>query len=230
LRSGIGWRRRRRLGPGDELIRWQPKDSRGQWRKQGLPRTIDLRLLRYRVPGFRAEALVTNLTDPCRVRWQDWVGLAAGSEVGRPLQSPVYRRRWEIETTLAELKVSQGMESGLRSRTPSGVEYEIASHVVLYLVVRWLIVEAATAQGVADPLRLSFVEALRELLDVWEALLTSRPQWATQVLIPRLLERVAQHVVPLRPGRSFPRRKAKKTQRPRPTPKQRPRTKKQGQG
>src|SRR5207247_831983 len=104
----------------------QPKDSRGQWRKLGLPRTIDLRLLRYRVPGFRAEALVTNLTDPRRVCWQDWVGLAAGSEVGRSLQSPLYRRRWEIETTLAELKVSQGLEGGLRSRTPSGVEYEIA--------------------------------------------------------------------------------------------------------
>jgi hypothetical protein len=230
LRSGIRLRRLRRLGPGDALVRWQPKDSRGHWRKLGLPRTIDLRLLRYRVPGFRADALVTNLTDPERVTWQDWVGLAAGSEVGRPLQPSLYQRRWEIETTFAELKVSQGLEGGLRSRTPAGIEYEIASHVVLYLVVRWLIVEAATAQGVADPLRLSFVEALREVLDMWEALLTARPRWATQVLIPRLLERVAQHVVPLRPGRSFPRRKDKKRHRQKPTQKQRPGTKKQRQG
>jgi len=236
-RRGIRVRRLRRLGPGDDWVRWQPKDSRGQWRREGWPRAIDLRRIRYHVPGFRPDALLTNLTDPQRVSRSDWVGLAAGSEVGRPLQSSVYRRRWEIETTFAELKVRQGLEGGLRSRTPAGVEYEIASHVIVYLLVRWLIVEAATAQGLPDPLRLSFVEALRELLDVWEALLTSRACWATQVLIPRLLERVAQHVVPDRPGRSFPRRKGKKAPRHQPTPKQRagpkkqrPKPKKQRQG
>jgi Transposase DDE domain len=228
LRPGIRLRRRRRLGPGDAWVRWQPKDSRGQWRKQGLPRAIDLRLIRYRVPGFRADALLTNLTNPRRVRWQDWVGLAAGSEVGRPLQSGLYRRRWEIETTFAELKVSQGMEGGLRSRTPQGVQYEIASHVLLYLLVRWLMVEAAVAQGRKDALRLSFVEALRELLDVWESLLIAGPWWACHVLIPRLLERVAQHEVPLRPGRSFPRRKDQKAQRHQSNPKRRPATKNQG--
>lgn len=219
LRAGIGLRRRRRLGPGDQLVRWRPKDSRGQWRRRGLPRSIDLRLVRYRVPGFRPEALVTNLTDPARVRWQDWVGLAGASEAGRPLQPGLYRRRWEIETTFAELKVAQGLEGGLRSRTPAGVEYEVAGHVLLYLLVRWLLVEAAQAHG-ADPLRLSFVEALRELDDLRPALLVARPAWAA-VLLPRLLDRLASHRVPSRPGRRFPRRREKKAKGPTARTKQR---------
>ena len=213
LRAGLCLRRLRRLGPGDELVRWRPKDSRGQWRRQGLPRSIDLRLVRYRVPGFRATALATNLTDPRRVSWEQWVGLAAGAEAGRPLQPGLYRRRWEIETTFFELKVSQGLAGGLRSRTPAGVAYEVAGHIVLYLVVRWLLVEAAAAHQ-ADPLRLSFVEALRELQDLRPALLVARPRWAAAVLLPRLLERIAGHRVPLRPGRRFPRRKEKKARGP----------------
>jgi hypothetical protein len=229
LRAGLCLRRLRRLGPGDEWVRWRPKDSRGQWRRQGLPRSIDLRLLRYRVPGYRAGALVTNLTDPGRVRWEDWVGLAAGAEAGRPLQPGLYRRRWEIETTFFELKVSQGLEGGIRSRTPAGVEYEIAGHVVLYLLVRWLLVEAAAAQG-ADPLRLSFVEALREVTDLRPALLTARPSWASSVLWPRLLERLASHAVPLRPGRHYPRRREKKAKAPGGRPKQRAAKPKRKQG
>ena len=115
--------------------------------------------------------------------------------MGRPLQPGLYRRRWEIETTFCELKVAQGLAGGLRSRTPEGVAYEVAGHVLLYLLVRWLLVEAGAAHG-ADPLRLSFVEALRELADVRPALLTASPEWAADVLLPRLLGRLASHRVP----------------------------------
>jgi len=42
------------------------------------------------------------------------------------------------------LKVDQGLDRHLRSHTPASIEYEVAGHVVLYLLIRWLIVEAAT--------------------------------------------------------------------------------------
>lgn len=119
----------------------------------------------------------------------------------------LYHRRWEIETTFKELKVTQGMEGSLRGRTPEAIRYEIAGHVLLYLLIRWLIVEAAVEHGIEDPLRLSFKESLEELKDMRQSLLTATPQRVAEVLLPRLLERIAEHLVPLRPGRHYPRPK-----------------------
>ncbi len=82
-------------------------------------------------------------------------------EAGRVLDQTIYHRRWQIETSFSELKVFQKMKA-LRGRTPGSIDYEIASHVLLYLLVRWLMVEAAVEHG-QDPLRLSFTEALREI-------------------------------------------------------------------
>jgi len=122
----------------------------------------------------------------------------------------LFHRRWEIETSFSELKVVQGMEGQLRSHVPESIAYEIAGHVVLYLLVRWLMVEAAVKHGL-DPLRLSFLEAYRELKLIRSSLLTATPDWASKVLLPRLLDRIAEHQVPERPGRHYPRRKKSKT-------------------
>ena len=66
------------------------------------------------------------------------------------------------------------MERGLRSRTPKGIEYEIAGHVILYFLVRWLMLEAAL-EAELDPLRVSFAGALRELGEIRVSLLTATP-------------------------------------------------------
>jgi len=163
--------------------------------------------MRYRVAGFRPTALVTNLLDR-RITRRQWVGLATREQAGLTLdpRGGLYHRRWEIETTFCELKVRQGMEGSLRGRTPRAIAYEVAGHVLLYLLVRWLIVEAATAADVSpDPLRVSYLHALNELADIAPALLTAAPRRARQVLMPRLLARIAAHVVPARPGRHYPR-------------------------
>ena len=73
-----------------------------------------------------------------------------------------------------------------------------------YLLVRWLIVEAAEKHSL-DPLRISFTEAVRELEQMRGSLLTSSPSWAARVLLPRLLNRIASHTVSIRPGRHYPR-------------------------
>jgi hypothetical protein len=216
LRQGPKFKTLRRLGPKETLVRWTPKDSRGQWRALGLPKSMELRVIRYRVPGYRPTAIVTNVLDPARLSREDWVRLAVEADEEGRLLPGVYQRRWEIETTWRELKVEQGMND-LRSRTPGSVAFEVAGHVLLYLLVRWLIVEAATAHGV-DPLRLSFVEALRELEQMRVSLLYASPRWAVEVLLPRLLERIASHRVPQQPGRSFERhKKAKPNKRRRKT-------------
>lgn len=204
LPAGVRVRTLRRLGPRDRLVRWNmPTGPR--WRGSGLPAHIDLRVVDYKIRGFRPSAVVTNVLSPRKVSRDDWVRLATETEPGaRRLEVGLYHRRWEIETTFFELKVTQGLEGSLRSRRPPGIYYEIAGHMLLYTLVRWLMVEAATAAGL-DPLRLSFKAALEELYDMRHALITATPQRVRHVLLPRLLARIAQHQVAWRPGRSFPR-------------------------
>ena len=81
----------------------------------------------------------------------------------------------------------------------------MAGHVLLYFLIRWLMVEAAERSGLEDPLRLSFTHALRELKEMATNLIQATPQRVAQVLLPRLLQRLASHLVPLRPGRHYPR-------------------------
>jgi hypothetical protein len=197
---------RRYEGRRDRLVRWHPKDSRGQWRRENLPAFLDLRLIEYQVPGYRTVKLLTNVLSPKRLAYQDFSRWTTTPGVGEKLLPGLYHLRWQIETSYAELKLELQLEGGLRSKRPAGVAYEVAGHVVLYLLVRWLIVEAAVKHGL-PPLRISFRNALRELDQMWPTIVVSSPQWVEKVLLPRLLGRIAQHLVPLRPGRSYPRKK-----------------------
>jgi hypothetical protein len=49
--------------------------------------------------------------------------------------------------------------------------------------------------------------------DMRESLLRSSDRHARRVLLPRLIEQVASHLVPLRPGRHYPRPHDKKARR-----------------
>jgi len=202
LMAGVKPRGLRTLGRNDRLVEWTPSDPR--WKRQGLPEAITSRIISYQVRGFRPSAVVTNVLDPEAIAHAEWAGLATSAESGGVLLDGLDHRRWEIETSLKELKVIQGMEGHLRGRTPEAIAYEVAGHIVLYLLVRWLLVEAAAASG-TDPLRLSFTNALNELRDLSHALLTAPPERVANVLLPRLLARVASHRVAPRPGRHYPR-------------------------
>jgi hypothetical protein len=202
LKKGMNFRTLKRLGCKDRLVEWQPKDSRGKWKAQRLPRTMRLRVIDYQVSGFRPSAIVTNVLDPKKISREDWVRLAVDCHKEGKLKPGLYHRRWEIETTYFELKVRANAK--FRSRTPASLEYEIAGRLLYYLLVRWLIVKAAEKHG-QEPLRLSFSGAIQELEQMRPSLITSSPEWVERVLFPRLLDRIAQHVVPLRPGRHYPR-------------------------
>jgi Transposase DDE domain len=207
LKKSLNLRRIRQLskqtGNGDVLVQWTPKDSRGKWRKEGLPRSLKLRLLTYHAKGFRPLQLLTNVLSEQEVPYAQWWGLSV-TEEGEVLCKGAYNLRWEIETTYWELKVQQGLEGGLRSRTPEGIYYEVAGHVLYYLLVRWLMVEAAQAAGVS-PLRLSFTAALEEITGQWASAVVASRDWLEQTLRPRLLERLSSHQVEERPGRTAPR-------------------------
>ena len=208
LRRGVKLKTLRQLGPNDRLVTWaMPKGSRKKcaWKSlPDLPKSATLRVVSYHMPGFRPSAVVTNVLNPAVISREDWVRMASDDGAGRVLEAGLYHRRWEIETLFCELKVRQGMARSLRSRTAEGIAFEVAGHVVLYLLTRWLMYEAAEAHGI-PPLRLSFTQALREINDIRYALLLATPQRVRRVLLVRLLWRIAQHLVPLRPGRHYPR-------------------------
>jgi hypothetical protein len=207
LRSNMPLKTVKRLGSGDRLVVWRPRKKsrrKGLVSWEGLPREITLRVIDYQIPGFRKSAVVTNMLDPDRVPSEEWVRLAGHNAAGQVIEPGLYHRRWGIETLFNELKVRQGLTRGLRGRTPESIHYEIAGHVLLYLLTRWLMVEAGEAHRV-DPAQLSFVEAQRELHDMRQTLLTADPRRIRCVLLPRLLERIAQHQIAFRPGRHYPR-------------------------
>ena len=201
LKKNLRYKKLQQLGHKDWLIEWTPKDSRRQWKD--LPRSMRLRVIHYQFPGFRASAIVTNVLDPKRLSREDWTRMALECDDNGKWTPGLYHRRWEIETSFFELKVVLKTKS-LRSRTVNSLEYELAGRIVYYLLLRWLIVEAAVKHGV-DPLRISFTDAVRELEHMRAALITSSPAHTARVLLPRLLERIASHLVPHRPGRRFAR-------------------------
>jgi hypothetical protein len=208
LRSGVSLKKRRSLGKSDTLVEWKRPRTKNKRRacpeSPDTPESLTLRVVRYQVRGFRPSAVVTNVLDPQSISREEWVRMATVNEEGQVLEQGLYHRRWEIETLFCELKVRQGLEGSLRSRTEEGVAFEVAGHVLLYSMVRRLMAEAAAARGVSA-LRISFSQALREVEDMRQTLLTASPQRVARVLLPRLIQRIAEHVVPLRPGRHYPR-------------------------
>ncbi|WP_097234600.1 IS4 family transposase [Streptomyces sp. 1331.2] len=73
----------------------------------------------------------------------------------------LYVQRWEIETTLDEIKTHQrGPKLVLRSKYPWGVEQEVYGLLLVHHAIRQLMHQAALHEGV-DPDRLSFTRSLR---------------------------------------------------------------------
>lgn len=203
LMSGLTFQTIRRLGTGDQLARWTPTKRQADG-DETTPACFDLRLIRYQIKGFRPSTLVTSVTDPAQISRDEFIRIATVDEAGVLLEAGLYHRRWEIETTFSELKVTQGMAGSFRGRTAAGIAFEVGGHLLLYTLIRLLMAEAAAAAGMS-PLRLSFAAALGEVKDMGQGLLGASQRHAERTLRPRLLELIGSHRVPFRPGRHYPR-------------------------
>jgi hypothetical protein len=119
-------------------------------RKQGAA-DITVRVIEYHLLDAAGEVtetftLITTLTSP---------DTAPAREL-----ADLYQARWEIETALGAFKTEmRGAGIVLRSKTPDGAEQEIWALLCAYHAIRELIC-AAAALARADPLRISFVNAL----------------------------------------------------------------------
>jgi len=189
------FRRGRRLGPGDHIIRW-PRPNRPDWvgveESRNGPEELVVREIRVRHPhrGFRTRELVvvTTLVDPAVYPAQD---------VGQ-----LYRARWHAELDLRSLKVTLGM-GVLRCKSPGMVRKEVWGHLLGYNLIRGVMAEAAAGRG-ALPRALSFAGAAQAVAAFAGALLGAKPS-AAGAVCAALLRAVGAHRVGNRPNRVEPR-------------------------
>jgi hypothetical protein len=147
----------RSLGTLDQVVEWFKPRTRPRWMSheqyEALPQSIIVRELRYTVacPGFRTRSvtLVTTLLDA------ELYPLAALEQL--------YRTRWRVEQNLRDMKQTMKMDV-LRCHTVDGVLKELTVYAIVYNLVCVVIGEAARRQAV-DLERISFIDALRWLLD-----------------------------------------------------------------
>ena len=112
---------------------------------------VRVRVIEYTLEGVAGAEpiyrLVTSILDPSQAPAQELAAL--------------YHERWEIETTLDELKTHlRGSKIVLRSKTPELVRQEFYGLMMTHFAVRGLMHEAALQDG-EDPDRLSFIHAVR---------------------------------------------------------------------
>ena len=189
------------FGPGDELVAL-PVCAKTRREHPELPGEIVVRRVRSERKGFRACWLLTSLLDPA-----EW-----------PLEHIVeaYSRRWPVETfydarrsgsttwfvPFLELKNALGIEHW-HSRTLRGITHELYSAMILWVVVRSLMAEAAGRAGF-HPTRLSFARCLDHVSGFVARVLNARPAVLRREL-DQLLEYLAREVIRERPGRRYPR-------------------------
>ena len=143
------------VGAHDQLVTWFKPKTRPSWLTRealaALPEALVLREVRYRVgtPGFRTRqiTLVTTLLDAQAYRVSDLAEL--------------YRRRWQVETALAQLKTGMQMDV-LHCKTVAGTLKELTVFAMVYNLVRMVMLQSATLQHTTAE-RISFLDALRWL-------------------------------------------------------------------
>jgi hypothetical protein len=146
VKSNLKPRRLQTLSDGSFLAEVTPGGNEGRHAAPLVVRVID-----YAVDDGRANAeqyrLLTTIFDP--------------DEAPAATLAACYAERWEIESSLDELKTHQrGPRTVLRSKSPDLVTQEIWGHLCCHFAIRTLMWEAADGTG-EDPDRMSFVAALR---------------------------------------------------------------------
>jgi len=189
-RAKLKWRVLRRLGVHDHLVEVTlSKPSRRA--DPQLPETLQVRAMRYQRRGFRAQTLLTSLTDSQRY---------PAAEI-----AAVYHERWELELAFDEIKThTLEREETLRSRTPARVYQEVWGLAIGYNLVRLAMARAAAQVGL-PPIRLGYRHALMLIREFWRlAAITTGPG-----LLPHHIEHLhhelALLVLPPRRPRRYPR-------------------------
>ena len=204
-KSNTKWAVVKHLGRNDDLVELELNEA-------GMPKTWEIRAIRYKKRGFPPATLLTSLTDPEAYPAAELVAL--------------YHERWELELGYDELKTHMlERQEAIRSRSPEGVRQELWGVAIAYNLVR-LEMERAAAEAGVPPTRISFVNAMIFVVQEITALRGQRLSFGT---IPSRLDYLRQQLKRLvlperRTKRSYPRAvkiKMSNYKRKRPTPRRR---------
>jgi hypothetical protein len=185
-KSNTKWAVVKHLGRNDDLVELEVHEP-------GMPKTWEIRAIRYKKRGFPPATLLTSLTDPEAYPAAELVAL--------------YHERWELEIGYDELKTHMlDRQEAIRSRSPEGVRQELWGVAIAYNLIRLEMERAAAAAGV-PPTRISFVNAMIFVVQEVTALRGQRLSFGT---IPSRLEYLHQQLKRLvlperRTTRSYPR-------------------------
>lgn len=208
-KSNTKWTVVETLGKDDVLVE-MTVSSEARRKDPSLPPTFQARAIRYQRRGYPTRTLLTSLLDSRRYP-------AAELRV-------LYHERWELELGFGEVKTDmlQRMEA-IRSRNPTTVTQEIWGLLLAYNLVRLEMERVAGETGVS-PNRISFVAAMRLIVDEWGWSTTSTTPGAIPRHLVDLRDKIRVFVLPPRRGeRVYPRAvKIKMSnyarKRPRPAP------------
>ena len=144
-----------------------------------------------KIPGFRTKKVIVVTT------------LLDSLEFPPSALSQLYYRRWAMELTLRNIKITLQMDH-LSCKTPENLDREIRLHFLTHNLVRRLMLEAARRHNV--PLeRVSFAGSLAAARRFGEALLQAKSRACRRRLEAELFRIMADDLVPDRPGRREPR-------------------------
>lgn len=185
-KSNTRWAVVKHLGPSDDLVELEIDEP-------GIPKTWQIRAIRYKRRGFPPSTLLTSLIDAEAYPAKEIVAL--------------YHERWELELAYDELKTHMlRREEAIRSRTPDGVRQELWGIAIAYNLVRLEMERAANAAKV-PPTRISFVAALMHFTEEMAWMQGPRLAMGT---VPKRIDRLHQALKrlvnpPRRTKRSYPR-------------------------
>jgi hypothetical protein len=146
------WRMLKTLGPNDELVELNVSEEVRR-KNPMLPKTWIARAIRYQPRGAAPRWLLTSMLDSA---------LYPAAEVAQ-----LYHERWEIELGYDEVKTELlEREETIRSKSPESVKQELWGILLAYNLVR-LEMEGIADDAKVEPLRISFVGALRLIQDEW---------------------------------------------------------------
>ena len=192
------FRRGMRLGKDDHIVKWmKPTKPRSIDRKtyDALPEFLLVRECRIRIerPGFRVRCLVIATT------------LLDADEYTKDDLAQAYRARWNEELDLRSIKITMQMDL-LRCKTPELVRKEIWTHVLAYNLIRTIMAQTASQEGIA-PRSISF-KATLQVLEAFQPVISQQAHRGVEhleSLYQQMLRAIAQHRVADRPDRFEPR-------------------------
>jgi hypothetical protein len=188
-RANTVYKRVKRFAAGDELVELNVS-SEALRKDASLPKTWQMRAIRYRRRGFKPQTLLTSLIDPKRHPAAEIVAL--------------YHERWELELGYNEVKrVMLAREESTRSKSPRGVAQELWGLGIAYNLVRFEAERVAAEAGV-PPTRISFVAALNFIESALRTWGTESAGRIPERLV-RLREDLTHFVLPERRERTYPR-------------------------